>query len=114
MCGVRRRIQVTEIVIFQVNAKSSERGYLIPNLNYLVESSIGITALFFLIIFLPAIIELKKPKDCGPRLITYFNEPNGAILNQLVNIEADEKNSTGLTNKFFLDFNFVHDIEASI
>jgi hypothetical protein len=32
--------------------------------------AIAATAIVVLLMFLPAIIELKKPKDAGPRLIT--------------------------------------------
>jgi Trk-type K+ transport system membrane component len=37
--------------------------------SYTLATLIAITTITFLLMFLPAIIELKKPKDAGPRLI---------------------------------------------
>ncbi len=38
-------------------------------ISYTLATLIAITTITFLLMFLPAIIELKKPKDAGPRLI---------------------------------------------
>jgi hypothetical protein len=42
---------------------------MIPNLTSLITILIVATPVLILILFLPAIIELKKPKDRGPRMI---------------------------------------------
>jgi hypothetical protein len=38
-------------------------------ISYTLATLIAITTITFLLMFLPAVIELKKPKDAGPRLI---------------------------------------------
>ena len=42
---------------------------MIPNLTSMITILIVATPVLILILFLPAIIELKKPKDQGPRMI---------------------------------------------
>lgn len=42
---------------------------LMIQISYTLATLIAITTITFLLMFLPAIIELKKPKDAGPRLI---------------------------------------------
>jgi hypothetical protein len=42
---------------------------MIQNLDLLIATLIGTTAIVIILFFLPALIELKKPKDAGPRLI---------------------------------------------
>ena len=42
---------------------------MIPNLTSMITILIVATPVLILILFLPAIIELKKPKDRGPRMI---------------------------------------------
>ena len=41
----------------------------VPNPNVLIATMIITTAIVIILFFLPALIELKKPKDAGPRLI---------------------------------------------
>jgi len=40
-----------------------------PNPNDLITALIATTVIIVILFFLPAVIELKKPKDAGPRLI---------------------------------------------
>ena len=42
---------------------------MIPNLTQTILILVLGTPLLILIVFLPALIELRKPKDCGPRMI---------------------------------------------
>ena len=42
---------------------------MIPNLTSTIVMLITVTPVLILIMFLPAFIELKKPKDRGPRMI---------------------------------------------
>lgn len=42
---------------------------MIPNLTAIIIILIVATPILILILFLPAILELKKPKDDGPRMI---------------------------------------------
>jgi len=42
---------------------------MIPNLTQTLAIVVLGTSLFFLIMFLPALLELRKPKDSGPRMI---------------------------------------------
>lgn len=47
---------------------------MIPNPNPLFEIALFFGILFFIILtFLPSIIELKKPKDPGPRIIREYD-----------------------------------------
>jgi hypothetical protein len=67
---------------------------MVPNLNSVITILLLGTPALILIVFLPAIIELKKPKDCGPRMIT-DQVPNGGLVSapifRLANIEEDQK-----------------------
>ena len=42
---------------------------MIPNLTLIIIILIGVTPALVLIMFLPALFELKKPRDAGPRAI---------------------------------------------
>ena len=42
---------------------------MIPDQISLIATLIATTAIIIVLFFLPALIELKKPKDAGPRLI---------------------------------------------
>jgi hypothetical protein len=55
------------------------------------------TSVFFM--FLPVIVELKKPKDAGPRLIAeYFVQTGlGTLKNSLMNLEEEEPLCNQLT-----------------
>jgi hypothetical protein len=49
---------------------------MIHNLDLLIATLIGTTAIIIILFFLPAIIELKKPKDAGPRQINVDTTEN--------------------------------------
>jgi hypothetical protein len=71
---------------------------MIPNLTSIIIIIIT-TLAFILIMFLPAFIELKRPKDGGPRLITAeFPEVNVCITRfiPIVNIEDEQKFDSSL------------------
>jgi hypothetical protein len=55
--------------------------------------AIAATAIVVLLMFLPAIIELKKPKDAGPRLITdsFEQKQSHNIKKDLSDAEDKEK-----------------------
>jgi hypothetical protein len=71
-----------------------QKTIMLTNLSLVIAILSFGTPLFVLIVFLPAIIELWKPKDCGPRMITY-RVPNAGLatgpLNYLANIEEDQQ-----------------------
>jgi hypothetical protein len=50
---------------------------MVPNLNSVITILLLGTPALILIVFLPAIIELKKPKDGGPRMITIIFQTEG-------------------------------------
>jgi len=64
---------------------------MIPNLTAII--ILAVTPALILITFLPAFIELKKPKDGGPRLIT-AETPKGHLFimrfSSVVNIEDEQ------------------------
>jgi hypothetical protein len=73
------------------------------------------TPLLVLIVFLPAIIELRNPKDCGPRMIT-SRVPNVGLatgpLNYLVNIEEDLQFASSVFHPLMKILEFLPDLEV--
>ena len=66
---------------------------MIPNLTVIIIILVT-TPMLILLMFLPAFIELKKPKDRGPRLITVeVSEVNLFMANfsPLANIENEQR-----------------------
>ena len=57
-----------EIVILGTNSYCS-KIVMIPNLTQTILILALGTPLLILIMFLPALLEVRKPKDCGPRMI---------------------------------------------
>jgi hypothetical protein len=66
---------------------------MIQNLNVFVSALGGILVMSFLLMFLPAIVELKRPKDAGPRLIVDFLGQKGLEGNKMAwyNLEDASK-----------------------
>ena len=42
---------------------------MIQNLTSIIALLVVTTPILILVMFLPALLELKRPKDCGPRMI---------------------------------------------
>ncbi len=87
---------------------------MIPDLNMLIITMLSSTTLAILIMFLPAVIELKRPLDAGPRLIKgNFAE---ILLSNLkipiINLEDDSKLEGQLTMTVKGFFDFVPNLEA--
>ena len=62
---------------------------------------------------LPAIIELKKPKDAGPRLIIDFAQICLSDLKtSLLNIQEDLKFNSQFTSKIRVFLRFIPNLEA--
>ena len=62
-------------------------------MNSLIATLIATTAIIIVLFFLPALIELKKPKDAGPRLID-DNIPKiriGTLKIPIIDIEEEQK-----------------------
>jgi len=69
--------------------------------------------IFVALLFLPAIIELKKPKDAGPRLIIDFGQICLSDLKtSLQNIEEDLKFDSQLISKIGVFLRFIPNLEA--
>ena len=67
---------------------------MIPNLNSIITILIITTPILLLIMFLPALVELKKPKDEGPRMIMENPLELGVTSNHIfpmANIEENRK-----------------------
>ena len=63
--------------------------------NSLIATLIATTAIIIVLFFLPALIELKKPKDAGPRLIDN-NIPKiriGTLKVPVTDIEEEQKSA---------------------
>jgi len=67
---------------------------MIPNLTLIIIILVGVAPTLILIMFLPALFELKKPKDAGPRAIV-DSIPEVKMLAMhiipIANIEKDQK-----------------------
>ncbi len=66
---------------------------MIPDANSLIATLIATTAIIIVLFFLPALIELKKPQDAGPRLIN-DNIPKISISSlrvPITDIEEEQK-----------------------
>lgn len=63
---------------------------------------------FSFLLFLPALIELKRPQDCGPRRITGFRVYSVSLMN----IEDDLKIDKMLLSKLALLFEALPNLEA--
>ena len=66
---------------------------MIQDPNSLIATLIATTAIIIVLFFLPALIELKKPKDAGPRLIN-DNIPKiriGTLKVPITDIEEEQK-----------------------
>ena len=100
MTGRRLVILAMEIVI-SVTSNIAQKIAMIPNLTAIIIIIIT-TPILVLIMFLPAFIELKKPKDGGPRMITAeIPEVNMCIMHfiPLANIENEQKFDRSLIQK---------------
>jgi hypothetical protein len=65
---------------------------MIPNLAEII--IVAATPALILLMFLPAFVELKKPKDCGPRMIPLENSAINIFMTRFVsiaNMEDEEK-----------------------
>jgi hypothetical protein len=74
---------------------------MIQNQNSSIATLIATTAIIIVLFFLPALIELKKPKDAGPRLIR-DNIPKiriSALKVLLTDIEEEQKFTYQSTTK---------------
>jgi hypothetical protein len=72
---------------------------MIPNLTWMITILIVATPILILVMFLPAIIELKKPKDDGPRrIMESIPELKIGIMNSILiaNIEEEKKFDSSL------------------
>lgn len=69
-------------------------------------------ALSLVILFLPAIIELKKPKDAGPRLIVdSFEQTHLKLKTDILNIDSETKFNMQSTYKIDDYLNYIQNLE---
>lgn len=71
---------------------------MIPNLTEII-IIIATTPTLTLLMFLPALIELKKPKDHGPRIIPMEKSELTTLITRLIpitNIEGDQQFNSAL------------------
>ncbi len=87
---------------------------LIQSLNTLIITLLATTIMTILLMFLPAIIELKKPKDAGPRLINEnFTKIGLSTLKiPIINIEDDWKLDIQSTMKIASFLHVIPNLEA--
>lgn len=62
---------------------------MIQSLELSIITLMATTAMTMLILFLPAFIELKKPKDGGPRMITHLDRANVSRIS-IANMEEEQ------------------------
>ena len=58
-----------------------------PNVGLLIETIVATAAITIVLFFLPALIELKKPQDAGPRLISDNVPQIGIAETTIIDIE---------------------------
>jgi hypothetical protein len=87
---------------------------MIQSLNILIISLLATTTMTILLMFLPAIIELKKPKDAGPRLIieNFAKIGLSTLKIQIINIEDDWKLDIQSTMKIASFLHVIPNLEA--
>ena len=70
--------------------------------------------LSFTLLFLPAIVELRKPHDAGPRFMAdSFSQTHlGTLKMSLLNIEDDSKFDSQLAGKIWGSLSFISNLEA--
>ena len=87
---------------------------MIQDPNSLIAALIATTSMIIVLFFLPALIELKKPKDAGPRLIN-DNIPKiriGALKVPIIDIEEEQKFTYQSTIKIADFLYFLPDLEG--
>jgi hypothetical protein len=87
---------------------------MIQSIETLIVALATTTILSVALLFLPAIIELKKPKDAGPRLITdsFAQIRLSALKTALLNIEEELKFDSQLVSKIGSFLGFIPNLEA--
>jgi len=77
-------------------------------------AAIPVTAIVIALMFLPALIELKRPQDAGPRLIANSFMPwrLSTLKTFLLDIEEEFKFERQLTSKIAIFLSFVPNLEA--
>jgi len=86
---------------------------MIPNLTAIIIITITILALI-LIMFLPAFIELKRPKDGGPRMITTEIPEINMLTTRFIliaNIEDEQKFDNSLIQTMAKSIEFLPSLE---
>jgi hypothetical protein len=73
------------------------------------------TPIFIFVMFLPTLIELKKPKDAGPRLISSgFSpvSPKSSPVNSLLDIERNSERDAMLSALFQNTLGFIYNLDG--
>jgi hypothetical protein len=87
---------------------------MIPNLTAIIIITITTLALI-LIMFLPAFIELKRPKDGGPRMITAEIPETNMLTTRFIpiaNIEDEQKFDSSLIQTMAKSIEFLPSLEV--
>jgi len=93
---------------------TGSKKIMVPNLYSIIAVLLLGTPVLILIAFLPAIFELMKPKDCGPRMITdHVPEglPESASVFCFANIEEDQRFVSPLSSPLKKILEFLPNLE---
>jgi len=88
---------------------------MLPNLNLMLTILALGTPAIILVSFLPAIVELKKPKDPGPRMITEtfpYAKPSLGYFYRLHDVEAEQNLPRPGFQRLALIMGFLPNLEA--
>lgn len=86
---------------------------MIQNLTELTFALIGLISLIFVVLFLPAFLELKKPKDNGPRVIPEIAPlQNSKIVFSLRDIDYEQKSGILLLHRIASILAVLPDLEV--
>lgn len=86
---------------------------MIQSLNTLIATLMATATMAILILFLPAVIELKRPLDAGPRLIrdNFAQILLSNLKIPIINVEEEWKLDRQLTAQVMGFFDFVPNLE---
>jgi len=86
---------------------------MIQNLDSLIITLIGTGVIIIVLFFLPALLELKRPKDAGPRLIgVNTSKTKVSSLIHLIDIEEQQKFAYGSITPILSSLLTLQDLEV--
>jgi hypothetical protein len=100
-------------LLYYKASKPLKKVRMIPSPNLLSMITVFFGILFFLILtFLPSIVELKKPKDPGPRIIVEYNHIYLSDLENRKSEDGELKANVSILGEIMAILTFLPDLES--